>query len=206
MIARAWTLSLVLLACCAPHSPTNEAVSPDPTPTVEVGVTAVPDYNRNEWGRWRDDDHDCQDTRQEVLIAESLEAVTLTEDGCKVLLGRWLCPLTGVTFTDPRVLDIDHMVPLRAAHDAGGHAWDRDRKRAYYNNQDYPNHLIAVDRSANRSKGSRSPQEWMPTNKAYHCEYLRSWVTIKKSWRLSMTCPDEATEIAQMMAESCGAP
>ncbi|KKK56842.1 hypothetical protein LCGC14_3060490, partial [marine sediment metagenome] len=48
---------LFLLACCAPHTPTNEAVSPDPTPTVDVGVAALPDYDRGEWGRWKDADH-----------------------------------------------------------------------------------------------------------------------------------------------------
>ncbi|KKK56840.1 hypothetical protein LCGC14_3060470, partial [marine sediment metagenome] len=105
---------VALGACCTPAA----VMQP---PASEVG--AVSDYNRSEWGRWRDQDGDCQDPRQEVLITESLEAPTLDEKGCKVLLGRWLCQLTGVTFSDPRLLDIDHIVPLREAHYSGGQTY-----------------------------------------------------------------------------------
>ena len=87
-------------------------------------------YARNMYGGWRDADHDCQDARQEVLIAESLVPPTLDDAGCRVVSGLWYGLFSGQAFTDPSKLDIDHLVPLKEAHQSGGHAWTRDRRRA----------------------------------------------------------------------------
>jgi hypothetical protein len=155
---------------------------------VLASVNANPKYVRSSWGSgWKDFDKDCQDTRQEVLIAESLIEVTLDERGCKVLAGRWLCPFTGKVITNPKVLDIDHMVPLKEAHDSGGWEWSKEVKVKYYNDLTSMIHLVAVYRSVNRSKGSKSPDEWMPPNKEYHCAYLLDWVEIKHKAGLTMT-------------------
>jgi len=144
------------------------------------------DYNRRDWGRWIDTDGDCQDTRQEVLIQESLVKPILSDDGCKVLKGRWLCPYTGQIITDPKLIDIDHMVPLKEAHESGGYKWPETLKKEYFNYLGDPEHLIAVHRSANRSKGSRSPDKWMPKYVPYHCAYLEDWINEKSRWQLKM--------------------
>ena len=142
-------------------------------------------YDRKLYRHWIDEDKDCQSTRVEVLIEESLKPVRLDESGCRVLEGLWHCPYTGKEFTDPKMLDIDHYVPLAEAHESGGHAWDKDKRKAYANDLENPNSLIAVYRGANRSKGKKDPALWMPPNPAYRCEYAAIWLSTKLSWGLS---------------------
>lgn len=81
----------------------------------------LPEYQRKQWKHWSGADGDCQDTRQEVLIEESEIAVTfINSDECRVASGRWTDPYSGEVFTDPKDLDVDHMVPLRNALLSGG--------------------------------------------------------------------------------------
>lgn len=148
----------------------------------------VPGYDRNAWKHWVDADKDCQDTRAEVLIAESFEPVTFTSsNNCTVLGGRWYDPYTNAYFTIARELDVDHFVPLGDAHNSGGADWAADRKLAFANWLNDADHLIAVSASANRSKGSRAPDEWKPPNQAYWCEYAYDWIRVKAAWGLSVT-------------------
>ena len=145
-----------------------------------------------QYGGWIDADRDCMNTRHEVLAQESLIPPVFSEDGCKVVAGLWYGLYTGRTFTNPRDLDIDHLVPLKEAHQSGAYAWDRQTRRAYANDLDNPGHLIAVESRANRRKGARDPAEWLPPNEAFHCAYVRAWVAVKRKWGLTM----DAVELA----------
>jgi hypothetical protein len=150
---------------------------------TDGSAAAVP-YSRDLYGGWIDADGDCQDTRQEVLIAESVVPVQLDAAGCRVVSGRWMDPYTGREITNPRELDIDHLVPLAEAHRSGGDAWTPERRRAYANHLAHAEHLIAVTAGANRSKGDKDPASWLPANAAYRCEYVRDWVLVKLRWGL----------------------
>ncbi len=141
-------------------------------------------YNRDLYGSWIDEDGDCQNTRQEVLIAESTEPVMLAASGCRVVSGRWEDPYTGRVFTDPASLDIDHFIPLAEVHRSGGSAWSSERRRQYANDLSNPDTLQAVSASVNRSKGDRDPVNWLPPNRAYRCAYLETWVGLKRFWEL----------------------
>ena len=58
-------------------------------------------YNRKDYRHWIDEDRDCQNTRNEVLIQESLEPVTYkSSKGCKVSSGKWYGSFTGKSFTN----------------------------------------------------------------------------------------------------------
>lgn len=153
---------------------------------------------------WVDADGDCQDTRQEVLIAESLEPVAFKSDRqCRVVSGRWDDPYTGETFTDPSDLDIDHVVALHDAHVSGGYAWDSEKKEIFANDLDDPTHLRAVSLSANRSKGSRGPDEWLPGNGDFRCQYIREWKTLKERWSLLLT--DNEASMVEYQLQICDA-
>ena len=117
---------------------------------------------------------------------------------CRVASGAWVGPYMGEQFNEPGRLDIDHMVPLGNAHQSGGWAWSATEKRRYANDLSYENHLIAVQASANRSKGSKSPADWRPPDRGYWCQYAVNWIVIKNTWRLTATGP-EAETLGEML-------
>ena len=175
-----------------------------PAPVLDLTVAPIPgdlpDYDRGDWRHWLDVDGDCQDARQETLVAESLTPVTFqSAEQCRVASGDWVGPYTGIAVDDPSQLDVDHMVPLANAHRSGGWAWGRQRKADYANDLVYPGHLIATTRSANRAKGSDGPEDWRPPEQGYWCQYAVDWVAIKKRWDLTAT-PREADALRQMLA------
>ena len=151
-----------------------------------ISGTVAYQYLRSDYKHWIDADKDCQDTRQEVLITESLKKVVLDEKGCKVISGRWYYPYTDKYFTNPRDLDIDHFIPLKEVNRSGGYFWDSERKKQYANDLKNPNSLIAVYKGANRSKSDKDPSDWLPPNQNYHCQYIKIWQEIKQKWELLM--------------------
>ena len=211
----------VVTATATPETPTTSIAAPSarpttspPTPiptnapkpqpaTLQITVATVsvnlPQYDRDGWKHWIDADGDCQEARQEVLVAESLISTTFqTDRECRVEAGQWLTPYSAIIITDPGDMDVDHMVPLRNAHNSGAWAWTAERKRLYANYLDDPQHLIAVTASANRSKGARGPEDWKPDDQNYWCQYAIDWITVKDTWELTVT-RDEHEALAVML-------
>ena len=191
-------------------APTTATVPSTPDSTTLVITVAetpagIPEYSRSEWKHWTDEDGDCQDARQEVLIAESLEPVTYEDDRqCRVATGRWWAPYLGHHLGNPGHIDVDHHVPLKNAHLSGGWQWDADRKQEYANDLTNPAHLIAISARHNRSKGARGPEEWAPPDNSLWCDYATDWAEIKQEWSLTMT-PVES-EIVMDMLHTCEDP
>ena len=126
------------------------------------------------------------------------------ERQCRVESGRWWAPHLGHHLENPRHIDVDHHVPLKNAHLSGGWAWDAERKEAYANYLDDPDHLVAISSRHNRSKGARGPEEWAPPDNDLWCEYATDWTEIKERWGLTMT-PVES-EIVMDMLGTCEDP
>ena len=201
----------------APSTETSTPVStqdlttstPTPTTSLTIAVAPIPadisEYSRSQWKHWVDENGDCQDARQEALISESLVEVTFeSERKCRVATGRWYGAFAGIYVETPGDLDIDHLVPLKNAHDSGGWAWSSDRKQEYANYLGDLDHLIAVTKGANRSKGAKGPEDWRPPDEGYWCQYATDWTEVKMEWGLTMT--QRETEAVIEMLDTCVEP
>ena len=79
--------------------------------TVAEIPADIPEYDRDDWKHWTDEDGDLQDARQEVLIEESLEPVNTKmtgsagwsqADGGHPIWGiTWRTPATSTSTTTP---------------------------------------------------------------------------------------------------------
>lgn len=170
--------------------------------TVPVAREAGAGYRRDLFGDWVDADGDGCNTREEVLIRDSLGAAQVDTFGCTVVAGDWLSSYDEVTWSDPGDVDIDHVVALKEAWDSGAHAWPDLQRRAFANDLSDPRSLRAVTDSVNQSKGDRDPSNWMPPSRASWCGYLADWVAIKARWGLSMD-ESEAGRVRRLLAGEC---
>lgn len=172
-------------------------VRPHPGPDPRYTV-----YRRSDYKHWVDADGDCQNARDEVLIRDATGQVTFEKPRkCVVVGGMWVDPYTGETFKEPRQLDIDHVVPLKNAHESGAWKWSAEKRQEYANYLKDRQHLLAVKASENRKKGSKGPEGYLPPDTTYHCDYVKEWVKIKKDWGLSMTVPE--THAVKEKRDSC---
>jgi hypothetical protein len=144
-------------------------------------------YDRDSFGGWSDTDRDCQNTRHELLQQLSTVVVRLSQNGCRVLKGRWLDPFTGQTFFDSSDLDIDHLVPLKYSWDRGADKWSR-AKRVHFSN-DLAN-LFVVKKSINRQKSADGPADWLPPNVKFRCEYILKFQHVVRRYKLAQSAAE----------------
>jgi hypothetical protein len=148
----------------------------------QSGISFTLLYSRDDWGSWIDADGDCQDTRAEILIRDSLQQVRFRAGReCSVSSGLWRLPYKGGTMTNARQLDIDHIIPLKWAHGHGGDRWSSGRKRTFAND---PENLLATSASANRRKGAKGPDQWMPS--IGQCGYAKRWESLLAKYQLAV--------------------
>lgn len=166
---------------------------------VKIGAAENIKYDREEWNHWVDN-RSCWSVREVVLARDAEPGSLVMKDrngkntsdvnsACEIVSGVWMDRYTGNKITNPRDLDIDHMIPLKYAALHGGQAWDKNRKEQYANFLE-GTHLVAVSAAANRSKSDKGPGDWKPSNTAYHCEYASSWIQVASTWGLTVTQKD----------------
>ena len=155
-------------------------------------------YRREDWKHWIDVDGDCMNTRHEMLQAQAVGKVKLSPDGCYVSMGTWHDPFSGKTYTRASDLDVDHIVPLKWANDHGGAGWSSQKKEQFAND---PANLLVVDDGLNQSKGAQGPDQWMPPNHIYRCQYLALWQRVLSAYSdLKMTDAEERIYRRQVSA------
>lgn len=190
----------LLLAACVPAPPPSTL--PGGIHQLTVADPHFDGYDRDLFVHWIDADRDCQNTRAEVLIAESEVPVTFTSaSGCTVAFGRWTDPWSGTVNTTASALDVDHTVPLANAWRSGAWAWSPQQRTDFANDLSHPEHLIAIPLGENRSKGDKGPEAWRPPDPGSWCTYAQVWTAIKARWSLTAT-PEEWTAILDL-ASTC---
>ena len=149
------------------------------------------EYHRDQFSHWSDFDHDGLDTREEALVEQEALAdkfaevgvvsLLLSEDGTEVLGGVWVCPYTGKLFTEPGTLDADHIVPLKWAWEHGADKWTAMKRELFAND---PLNILVVAASANRSKGAKGPEDWLPANLAFADYYILKFIQVCNKYNL----------------------
>jgi hypothetical protein len=145
-------------------------------------------YNRSDWGGWFDLDGDCQNTRHELLVKNSLERVEFKDgDTCVVLSGLWFDEYTGFFFNLAEDVDIDHIIPLKYAFENGASNWDKNLKRLFTN--DFENLEIVDDYENQVIKNDRGPSEYMPREE-YHGQYAMKWLYLAHKYSIELRVED----------------
>jgi len=140
---------------------------------------------------WSDDNdarlgHDGCDTRNNVLAAQ-LTSVAYRNGSrpCVVVSGSLADPYSGKTVAfskrDGGEIQIDHVYPLAAAWDMGADVWPLEERMRFANDVDF--NLLAVNGSANQSKGDDTPSDWLPPAAAYRCFYAGKYLSVAAQYR-----------------------
>lgn len=178
----------------------------DPRSAANI-LAQVPKYKRLEmFGAWVNEDvpQNCYNTRAEVMIRDAKPGTKVwfsQYNPCQVYRGTWNDPYTDQDYKMANAIQVDHVVPLKNAYRSGAHAWSRERRCHYANFLADPKHLLAVSAHENLSKGDSGPEDYLPPNPTYTCEYLANWMRIKALWNLSFT-EDERQAIETNLKES----
>lgn len=155
-------------------------------------------YDRNRFRHWVDADGDGCHARNEVLIAEADDPVTVGS-GCSLSGGRWFSYYDRVSWTNASDVDIDHMVPLSEAWGSGARNWSDAQREAFANDLGDYRTLVGVTDNVNQSKGDKDIAEWLPQYDK--CRYLGEFVAVKIRWRLSVNSGEKSA--MQSLAAGC---
>ncbi len=161
-----------------------KASSSKPQSSAQSNHGSSPKYSRSKFGHgWADLNKDCQNSRMEALISQSVGQVHYkTSKKCKVKSGKWISTFTGKTIYSASEIDIDHVVPLSWAWKHGGHQWTKDKRVKFAND---PANLLSVEARVNRQKGARGLDEWLPPKNK--CQYVSRFLRVYKSYGLKLT-------------------
>ena len=127
LLALSFAATLLVANPPAAHAATYSAPLMTAISDLTVAAENRTGYSRDLFPHWIDADGDGCNTRNEVLIAEADDPVTVGDD-CTLSGGRWFSYYDHVSWTDPGRIDIDHLVPLAEAWDSGASAWTAQRR------------------------------------------------------------------------------
>lgn len=143
-------------------------------------------YNRKaDYGDWQDYDNDCQNTRAEILISQSLYPVKFTrKDNCYVKSGKWIDYYTGKVYTNAKDVDIDHVISLSQHYNAVGSTLTYEQRVKYANEK---THLVITNSNLNKSKSDKDLSEFIakvPTQN--RCKYIKNYKRIANANHINL--------------------
>jgi hypothetical protein len=144
-------------------------------------------YSREQFGDGWQEIAGC-DVRN-IILARDLNNEQVNQE-CKVLSGDLDDPYTGKRIHFTRGADssddvqIDHVVALSNAWQTGAQLLSTGEREAFAND---PLELLAVDGSANQQKSDGDAATWLPSNKAFRCQYVERQVRVKQKYNLWVT-------------------
>ncbi len=204
LLVTALMVGLMSVLAAGPASATTHMTARSMLLTLAVEAeSGNSTYSRTYFNHWIDANSDCQNTRAEVLIAESKVTPTYSSSRCTVVEGQWYSYYDGATWTNPADVDIDHLVALAEAWGSGARLWSVTNRTRYANDLDFSASLVAITDNVNQSKGAKDPAQWLPPLAAAHCTYAIEWVQVKYRWRLSIDSA-ERTRLSSLLSGSCG--
>ncbi|QZY30745.1 HNH endonuclease family protein [Nocardioides coralli] len=180
------------------HAATYSAPLTTAIADLPVAAEVRTGYSRTLFPHWIDADGDGCHTRNEVLIAEADDPVTVGS-GCSLSGGRWFSYYDRVSWYQTSDVDIDHMVPLAEAWDSGARTWSTSERQGFANDLGDYRSLVGVTDNVNQSKGDKDIAEWLPQYD--RCRYLREFVAVKHRWRLSVDAAEKSA--MNSLASSC---
>lgn len=120
-----------------------------------------------------------------------------TDKHCLVIGGRWVLLYDGGIETRASKIDIDHIIPLKWMNSHGGADWSPAKKKQFANDAD---NLLAVSARANRSKGAKGIDAWMPDN--YRCPYGKHWRHLGNKYQIAFQT-GVRDAVAKIIADYC---
>lgn len=148
-------------------------------------ASSMASYDRELFDHWSDPDGNGCDARKDALLRWG-QGVKRGAS-CKIEGGTWVDPYSGKTYTNPRQLDVDHVVALGEAWRSGADEWSEAKREKYAND---PLILIPTYLSLNRQKGDKSVTAWLPPAKTYRDDYAVRWIAAKDKYGLTVTASE----------------
>jgi hypothetical protein len=185
----AWLTPAVWLA---PAGAQQQISVRDALATLNLTPESPANYRCALFGSWADADGNGCNTRAKVLIRQSVKPTTRL-GRCTISTGEWMSLYDGVTSTQARAFEIDHVVAVAEAWRSGANSWSPERRRDFYNDLN-EGALIAVSQRSNRQKSDSDPSDWLPAQNG--CTYLVYYVSTKYRWGLSVD-PAEKQSLEQ---------
>jgi len=144
-------------------------------------------YSRDQFGGGWSSKAGC-DTRNVILHRDLTNAAV--NEKCQVTSGILSDPYTGKMITFTRGADtsddiqIDHVVALSNAWQTGAQQLSAEKREELAND---PLELLAVDGPANQQKSDGDAATWLPSNKAFRCQYVARQIAVKTKYALWVT-------------------